>query len=96
MMEVGVPITFTTSCLLSPIVNAETDWSVFGIVIFTGVSIWLHPDTKPPVNLMLDSPYFHPGFAAAVHASGRPVSVVVLRDGSGAVSALLPGHRTAG
>ena len=25
-------------------------------------------------NPALDSPYFHPGFAAAVHASGRPVS----------------------
>lgn len=44
-------------------------------------------------NPALDSPYFHPGFAAAVHATGRPVSVVVVRDGSGAVSALLPGHR---
>jgi CelD/BcsL family acetyltransferase involved in cellulose biosynthesis len=44
-------------------------------------------------NPALDSPYFHPGFAAAVHASGRPVSVVVVRGGAGAVSALLPGHR---
>ncbi len=45
-------------------------------------------------NPALDSPYFHPGFAAAVHASGRPVSVVVVRDdAAGAVSALLPGHR---
>ena len=44
-------------------------------------------------NTALDSPYFHPGFAAAVHASGRPVSVVVVRDVAGAVSALLPGHR---
>jgi CelD/BcsL family acetyltransferase involved in cellulose biosynthesis len=41
----------------------------------------------------LDSPYFHPGFAAAVHASGRPVSVVVLRDTEGAVCGLMPGHR---
>jgi CelD/BcsL family acetyltransferase involved in cellulose biosynthesis len=44
-------------------------------------------------NPALDSPYFHPGFAAAVHASGRPVSVVVVRGVAGAVSALLPGHR---
>ena len=44
-------------------------------------------------NPALDSPYFHPGFASAVHASGRPVWVAVARDGSGAVRALLPGHR---
>ncbi len=43
-------------------------------------------------NPALDSPYFHPGFSAAVHATGRSVSVVVLRGVSGAVSALLPGH----
>ncbi|RFU43048.1 GNAT family N-acetyltransferase [Actinomadura logoneensis] len=28
-----------------------------------------------------DSPYFHPAFAAAVHASGRPVTVAVASDG---------------
>jgi CelD/BcsL family acetyltransferase involved in cellulose biosynthesis len=44
-------------------------------------------------NPALDSPYFHPGFAAAVHATGRPVSVIVVRGVAGAVSALLPGHR---
>jgi CelD/BcsL family acetyltransferase involved in cellulose biosynthesis len=44
-------------------------------------------------NPVLDSPYFHPGFAEAVHASGHSVSVVVKRDCSGRVSALLPGHR---
>lgn len=44
-------------------------------------------------NPALDSPYFHPGFAASVQATGRPVAVVVLRDTAGAVSALLPGHR---
>jgi len=44
-------------------------------------------------NPALDSPYFHPGFAAAVHASGRPVQVAVGRDDLGAVCALLPGHR---
>ncbi len=44
-------------------------------------------------NPALDSPYFHPGFAAAVHASGKPVSVVVVRGVEGTVSALLPGHR---
>lgn len=44
-------------------------------------------------NPHLDSPYFHPGFAAAVHASGRPVHVVVGRDERGRIAALLPGHR---
>jgi CelD/BcsL family acetyltransferase involved in cellulose biosynthesis len=44
-------------------------------------------------NPALDSPYFHPAFAAAVHASGRPVSVVVVRGVAGEISALLPGHR---
>ena len=44
-------------------------------------------------NPALDSPYYHPGFAAAVHASGRPVRVAVGRDERGAVSALLPLHR---
>jgi len=44
-------------------------------------------------NPMLDSPYFHPGFAAAVHATGHPVAVVVGRDSQGRVCALLPCHR---
>ena len=43
-------------------------------------------------NPLLDSPYFHPGFAAAVHASGREVRVVVGDDRRGAVAALLPCH----
>jgi CelD/BcsL family acetyltransferase involved in cellulose biosynthesis len=43
-------------------------------------------------NPALDSPYFHPGFSAAVHA-GRPVQVAVVRNERGAVTALLPGHR---
>ena len=47
-------------------------------------------------NPALDSPYFHPGFAAAVHASGRPVQVAVGRDDRGAVCALLPAHRERG
>ncbi|MEV4216858.1 GNAT family N-acetyltransferase [Nonomuraea sp. NPDC049725] len=38
-------------------------------------------------NPALDSPYFHPGFAAAVHASGREVRVAV---GDGV---LVPHHR---
>lgn len=45
-------------------------------------------DTNP----QLDSPYFHPEFARAVHESGAPVQVVVERDDEG-VHALLPGHR---
>jgi CelD/BcsL family acetyltransferase involved in cellulose biosynthesis len=44
-------------------------------------------------NPQLDSPYFHPAFAAAVHASGRRVDVVVGRDDRGEVRALLPVHR---
>ncbi|WP_250212653.1 GNAT family N-acetyltransferase [Acrocarpospora catenulata] len=44
-------------------------------------------------NPLLDSPYFHPGFAAAVHATGPPVTVVVHRDARGEVAALLAGHR---
>src|SRR5262249_11802502 len=44
-------------------------------------------------NPLLDSAYFHPGFAAAVHASGDQVQVAVGRDGRGEVCALLPCHR---
>jgi len=44
-------------------------------------------------NPLLDSPYFHPGFAQAVHASGRSVEVAVGRDADGRVLALLPCHR---
>jgi CelD/BcsL family acetyltransferase involved in cellulose biosynthesis len=44
-------------------------------------------------NPSLDSPYFHPGFAEAVHASGAQVRVVVGRDTVGDVCALLPCHR---
>jgi CelD/BcsL family acetyltransferase involved in cellulose biosynthesis len=44
-------------------------------------------------NRALDSPYFHPGFSQAVHASGKPVQVAVGRDAGGHVSALLPLHR---
>jgi CelD/BcsL family acetyltransferase involved in cellulose biosynthesis len=39
-----------------------------------------------------DSPYFHPGFAAAVHASGRPVHMVVSRE-RGQITGLLAGHK---
>ncbi|HTI25177.1 MAG TPA: GNAT family N-acetyltransferase [Kutzneria sp.] len=44
-------------------------------------------------NPALDSPYFHPGFAAAVHASGRTVHVAVDEDKAGRIRSLLPGHR---
>src|SRR2546423_1776876 len=43
-------------------------------------------------NPQLDSPYFHPGFAAPVHAGGRPVHLVVGYDDRGGVPALLPRH----
>jgi CelD/BcsL family acetyltransferase involved in cellulose biosynthesis len=45
-------------------------------------------------NPALDSPYFHPGFAAAVHATGPEVRVAVCEDRAGAVAALLPGIRS--
>ena len=45
------------------------------------------------VNPELDSPYFHPGFAAAVHGTAAPVSVVVSRNPDGSVRSLLPCHR---
>lgn len=41
----------------------------------------------------LDSPYFHPGFAGAVHATGRAVQVVVVKGLGGEVTGLLPVHR---
>ncbi|MFC0864148.1 GNAT family N-acetyltransferase [Sphaerimonospora cavernae] len=44
-------------------------------------------------NPLLASPYFHPGFAHAVHASGREVRVAVACDETGQVTALLPCHR---
>jgi CelD/BcsL family acetyltransferase involved in cellulose biosynthesis len=44
-------------------------------------------------NPRLDSPFFHPEFAAAVHAVGRTVTVAVARDGDGEPYAFLPGHR---
>lgn len=43
-------------------------------------------------NPNLDSPYFDPGFARAVHESGRDVHVV-LRERDGEVDALLACHR---
>jgi CelD/BcsL family acetyltransferase involved in cellulose biosynthesis len=49
-------------------------------------------NTLRSANPNLDSPYFHPGFARAVHESGRDVQVV-LRDNGGEVDALLPCHR---
>src|SRR3981081_1844450 len=44
-------------------------------------------------NPALDSPYFHPGFAAAVHETVREVRVVVGQDTDGSVNVLLPLHR---
>ncbi len=48
-------------------------------------------------NPALDSPYFHPGFAAAVDATMRPrgagVQVLVGSDDAGRVTVLLPCHR---
>jgi CelD/BcsL family acetyltransferase involved in cellulose biosynthesis len=41
-------------------------------------------------NPALDSPYFHPGFSAAVHACGPEVRVGVFEDGAGTVAGLLP------
>ena len=44
-------------------------------------------------NPLLDSPYFHPGFAAAVHQAGNPVQVHVGRGPTGEVESLFPVHR---
>jgi CelD/BcsL family acetyltransferase involved in cellulose biosynthesis len=52
--------------------------------------------TLRAANPALDSPYFHPGFSRAVHASGTPVEVVVARDAGGEIRALLPTHRDGG
>jgi CelD/BcsL family acetyltransferase involved in cellulose biosynthesis len=49
--------------------------------------------TLRAANPLLDSPYFHPGFARAVHASGRAVELIVVRDLAQAVTAILPVHR---
>lgn len=43
-------------------------------------------------NPMLDSPYFHPGFARAVQASGQDVRVAVRNSADGAVESLLAFH----
>ncbi|MEV5893135.1 GNAT family N-acetyltransferase [Nonomuraea fuscirosea] len=44
-------------------------------------------ETVRAANPALDSPYFHPGFSAAVHASGRTVHVAVGND------VFVPHHR---
>ena len=41
-------------------------------------------------NDALDSPYFHPGFAAAVHGIGHDVVVAVARGTDGSPTMLLP------
>ncbi|WP_240690670.1 MULTISPECIES: GNAT family N-acetyltransferase [unclassified Amycolatopsis] len=43
-------------------------------------------------NPSLDSPYFHPEFAAAVHAAGPAVRVAVAENAKGAVVGLFPLH----
>ncbi|GAA2364624.1 GNAT family N-acetyltransferase [Dactylosporangium salmoneum] len=48
------------------------------------------------VNPLLDSPYFHPGFAGAVHAAGNPVDVYVGTGPTGEVESLFPVHRDGG
>jgi CelD/BcsL family acetyltransferase involved in cellulose biosynthesis len=47
-------------------------------------------------NPVLDSPYFHPAFAAAVHAEGPAVRVAVAVDSQGEVHGLLPFHADRG
>lgn len=44
-------------------------------------------------NPSLDSPFFHPGFADAVHATGPEVRVIVGRDSGERIRSLLPVHR---
>ena len=43
-------------------------------------------------NPLLDSPFFHPGFADAVHTSGKDVFVVVAKDHYGKIETILPCH----
>ncbi|GAA1375983.1 GNAT family N-acetyltransferase [Catellatospora chokoriensis] len=47
-------------------------------------------------NPLLDSPYFHPDFARAVHDSGSPVHVYVERGPAGDATLLLPCHVSGG
>jgi CelD/BcsL family acetyltransferase involved in cellulose biosynthesis len=70
-------------------VAARTQLATYDTLTDEELDAWR---TLRAANPALASPYFHPEFAAAVHASGRPVSVVVLRGDAGAVTALLPGH----
>lgn len=44
-------------------------------------------------DLRWDSPYFHPGFAHAVHASGTDVQVLTLSRANGGIAGVLPYHR---
>lgn len=48
---------------------------------------WLELTTS---NAALDSPYFHPGFTAAVAATSPGIHVVLGEDASGAVTSFLP------
>lgn len=65
-------------------------WLAFDALGQRELDAWRRLRTSNPA---LDSPYFHPGFAAAVHASGRAVHVAVDEDDAGEIRALLPGHR---
>jgi CelD/BcsL family acetyltransferase involved in cellulose biosynthesis len=44
-------------------------------------------------NPLLDSPYFHPGFAAAVNDVGHPITVLVGRDERDEIRLVMPCHR---
>ncbi|WP_033291130.1 GNAT family N-acetyltransferase [Amycolatopsis jejuensis] len=51
--------------------------------------------TLRAANPVLDSPYFHPAFAAAVHAEGPPVKVAIVEEGN-QITALFPVHTEGG
>ena len=44
-------------------------------------------------NPLLDSPYFHPGFAGAVHDAGHAVTVIIGRDERDDIKLVMPCHR---
>jgi CelD/BcsL family acetyltransferase involved in cellulose biosynthesis len=81
----GIPHTRDTRASDAPAARLAT----FDAITSAELDAW---HTLRAANPALASPYFHPQFAATVHASGTPVSVVVLRDATGAVTTVLPGH----
>lgn len=78
--------------LMRPAPRRVVEWNALTIV---EIERWLELRAS---NAALDSPYFHPGFAAAVAATRPGVRVVIGQDESGVISSFLPvqfdGRRT--